>query len=223
MFSKSAIRFSVVAVVGLLAAACEKAPPPPPPPPPPAAAPAAPPHWTDPAAPESFRVKFETTKGSFVVEVTRSLSPIGADHFKTLVDSGYFNDARFFRVVPGFIVQFGMNADPAVNARWRDRMLLDEPVKTPNARGTVVYAKPSQPANARSTQLFINLGDNSQSLDPQGFSPFGKVVEGMKVVDAIYKEYEQRPEQALIGEQGNAYLKKEFPKLDYIKSAKIVQ
>lgn len=220
MSSNSAIRLICVAAMSALALGCEKAPPPPPPPPPAPPAPA--PKWTDPAAPESYRVKFETTKGSFVVEVTRSLSPAGADHFKTLIDSGYFNEARFFRVMPGFIVQFGMNADSAVNARWRTRTLMDEPVKTGNVRGTVVYAKPGFP-NSRSTQLFVNLGDNSQSLDPQGFSPFGKVVEGMKVVDAIYSGYEQRPDQELIGAQGNAYLKKEFPKLDYIKSAKIVQ
>jgi cyclophilin family peptidyl-prolyl cis-trans isomerase len=190
-------------------------------PPPPAAAPAPPPPYVDPVAPETFRVQFETTKGNFIVAVTRSLSPLGADRLKTLVDSGYFNEARFFRVVPGFIIQFGMHADPEVNTRWRTRPFADEPVKTPNVRGTLVYAKPPIP-NARSNQFFVNLGDNTQSLDPQGFSPVGKVVEGMKVVDALYQEYGEQPNQELIGQQGNAYLTANFPKLDYIKSAKIL-
>jgi cyclophilin family peptidyl-prolyl cis-trans isomerase len=213
-------RFAVAVLSLVAVAACENkeeaAPPP-------AETPAAPPAaFVDPQAPENFRVQFETSRGNFVVEVTRSLSPLGADRLKTLVDSGFFNEARFFRVVPGFIVQFAMNADPAVTNRWRTRTFLDEPVKTPNARGTLVYAKPTLPANARSTQFFINLGDNSGSLDPQGFSPIGKVVEGMKVVDAIYKDYGEQPSQALIGEQGNTYLTANFPKLDYIKSAKIL-
>jgi peptidyl-prolyl cis-trans isomerase A (cyclophilin A) len=195
-----------------------------PPPPPPAATPSPPPPaaFVDPAAPETYRVQFETSKGNFVVEVTRSLSPLGADRFKTLVDSGYFNEARFFRVVPGFIVQFGMHADPAVNDRWRERRIMDEPVKMSNTRATLVYAKPGAP-NARSNQYFINLGDNTQSLDPQGFSPIGKVVSGMNVVDAIHKDYGEQPNQELIGLQGNAYLKANFPKLDYIRSARIIQ
>ena len=204
-----------------LATACEKKEEAPPPPP--AAAPTPPPpaKFVDATAPESYRVQFETTKGNFVVEVTRSLSPLGADRLKTLVDSAFFDEARFFRVVPGFIVQFGMNSDPAVNERWRARNFDDEPVKTSNVRGTLVYAKPPMP-NARSTQFFINLGDNTQSLDPQGFSPVGKVVSGMSVVDAIYREYGENPNQAIIGTEGNAYLKTNFPKLDYIKSAKII-
>jgi cyclophilin family peptidyl-prolyl cis-trans isomerase len=157
------------------------------------------------------------------VEATRSLSPLGADRFHTLVDSGYFDEARFFRVLPGFIVQFGMHADPAVYERWRTRTFMDEPVKVSNTRGTIVYAKPPQPANSRSTQFFINLGDNTGSLDPQGFSPFGQVVEGMEVVDKIFSGYGEEPNQGMIGTEGNAYLKKNFPKLDYIKSAKIIQ
>jgi cyclophilin family peptidyl-prolyl cis-trans isomerase len=168
-------------------------------------------------------VEFETSKGNFVVEATRSLSPLGADRFHTLVDSGYFDEARFFRVLPGFIVQFGMHADPAVYERWRTRTFMDEPVKVSNTRGTIVYAKPPQPANSRSTQFFINLGDNTGSLDPQGFSPFGQVVEGMEVVDKIFSGYGEEPNQGMIGTEGNAYLKKNFPKLDYIKSAKIIQ
>lgn len=206
----------------VLATACEKKEEAPPPPPAAAPTPPPPPAFVDAVAPESYRVQFETSKGNFVVEVTRSLSPLGADRLKTLVDSAFFDEARFFRVMPGFIVQFGMHADPAVNERWRTRNFLDEPVKTPNVRGTLVYAKPGMP-NARSTQYFINLGDNTQSLDPQGFSPVGKVVSGMKVVDAIYSGYAETPEQAAIGTQGNAYLKANFPKLDYIKSAKIVK
>jgi cyclophilin family peptidyl-prolyl cis-trans isomerase len=202
----------------VFAAACDRADKTPPPATPPAT-PAPPPA---PPAGEKYRAEFETSKGKFVVEVTPSLSPLGAERFRTLIDSGYFTDVRFFRVMPGFIVQFGMHGDPAVNERWQQRKLMDEPVRVRNTRGTVVYAKPGMP-NSRSNQYFINLGDNSASLDPQGFSPIGQVVEGMDVVDAIYSGYGEQPQQELITTDGNKYLKQAFPKLDYIKSAKIVQ
>jgi peptidyl-prolyl cis-trans isomerase A (cyclophilin A) len=208
---------SVIAFSGACGDRAEKTPPPaaapvPPTPPPPA-----------PVAPEKFRAEFETTKGKFVIEVTRSLSPLGADRFYTLVDSGYFTDVRFFRVVSGFVVQFGMHGDPAMNSRWQARSLLDEPVRASNTRGTIVYAKAGP--NTRSNQFFINLGDNSGSLDPQGFSPFGTVVEGMDVVGKLYSGYgdETVNRQGEIAAGGNDFLKQTYPKLDYIKSAKIVQ
>lgn len=171
--------------------------------------------------PEKYRVKFETTKGDFVIEVTRKWSPAGADHFHQLVKSGFYNDCGFFRVLPGFMVQFGINGDPKVQAKRGEATIKDDPVVESNKRGYVTYAKTGRP-NSRSTQLFINFGDNAR-LDNQGFSPFGKVVEGMKVVDSINSEYKQQPSQALIKRSGNEYLKQRFPKLDYIKKASIVK
>ena len=172
----------------------------------------------DETAPELFRVNIETSKGPVVVEVTRSLAPHGADRFYTLVKNGYFDGARFFRVVPGFVVQFGMAADPKVNKVW-DTPIQDDPVKVVNERGTLVFAATSQP-NSRTTQMFINLVDNPR-LDGMGFSPFAKVVSGMEAVDAINSEYREMPDQGRIGEEGNTYLEKEFPNLDFIKTAKI--
>lgn len=170
-------------------------------------------------APESFKAQFETTKGKFTVEVTRSLSPNGADRFYNLVRSGYFKDLAFFRVVPGFMVQFGIHGDPAVSAKWREAAIADDPVKTSNARGTITFATAGP--GTRTTQLFINFGNNA-GLDGQGFSPFGKVIEGMDVVDKINSESGERPNQGAIQGQGNSYLKKEFPNLDYIKSASLM-
>ncbi len=170
------------------------------------------------AAPDSFNVVFNTTKGSFTVAVNRSLAPRGADRFYELVKNGYYNGDGFFRVVPGFVVQFGMNGDPKVTAQWRDNTIPDDSVKTTNARGTIVFA--NRGANTRSSQLFINLGDNAQ-LDGMGFSPFGRVVDGMAVVDSIYSGYGENPDQDQIRDKGNAYLQQQFPKLDYIKTASI--
>jgi peptidyl-prolyl cis-trans isomerase A (cyclophilin A) len=170
-------------------------------------------------APESFRAKFETTKGSFTVEGTRSLAPNGADRFYNLVRSGYFKDIAFFRVVPGFMCQFGIHGDPAVSAKWREANIADDPVKTSNARGAITFATAGP--NTRTTQLFINFGNNA-GLDGQGFSPFGAVVEGMDVVDKINAEYGETPNQGNIQYQGNAYLKAGFPNLDYIKSATLL-
>ncbi len=169
-------------------------------------------------APAAFTVTFDTTKGPVVVEVHRDWAPIGADRFYELVKSGYFDGCRFFRVVPNFIVQFGIAADPAVTRKWKDANLADERVLRHNVRGTLVYAKAGP--NTRTTQLFLNLVDNTQSLDPQGFSPFAMVTSGMDAVDAIYPGYGEAPQQPLIESQGNAYLQ-QFPKLDFIRKATI--
>lgn len=188
------------------------------------------PAFADPAkltarAPESFKARFNTTKGTFTVEVTRSLAPNGADRFYNLVKSGYFTDIAFFRVVPGFMCQFGISGDPKISAKWREANIPDDPVKGSNTRGTITFATAGP--NTRTTQLFINFGNNT-SLDGQGFAPFGKVVEGMDVVDKINGEYGEGapygrgPDQQRIQMEGNAYLKKDFPNLDYIKSAALV-
>ena len=170
-------------------------------------------------APETFKAQFVTTKGNFTVEVTRSLAPNGADRFYNLVRSGFFSDIAFFRVVPGFMVQFGIHGDPAVSAKWRDANITDDAVKSSNARGTLTFATAGP--NTRTTQLFINYGNNT-FLDGQGFSSFGKVVEGMEIVDSINSASGENPNQGAIQQSGNAYLKKEFTNLDYIKSASIV-
>jgi peptidyl-prolyl cis-trans isomerase A (cyclophilin A) len=188
------------------------------------------PGFADPAkltekAPESFKVQFDTTKGKFTIEVTRALSPNGADRFYNLVRSGYFKDIAFFRVIPGFMCQFGIHGNPAVSAKWREANIDDDAVKGSNTRGTITFATAGP--NTRTTQLFINFGDNTR-LDGQGFSPFGKVVSGMDVVDKINSEYGEGapggrgPDQGRIQMEGNVYLKKDFPNLDYIKSATIV-
>jgi peptidyl-prolyl cis-trans isomerase A (cyclophilin A) len=174
-------------------------------------------------APDVFRAKFETSKGDVIVEVHRAWDPTGADRFYNLVKNAYFDGCRFFRVVPGFIVQFGMHGDPEIGGVWRTAYMKDEPVEVGNTRGTLVYAKPASPADRRTTQLFINLGDNSRSLDRQGFSAFGKVIEGIELVDAITAEYGQRPNQAMIAKEGNAYLQREFPNLDFIKKATLME
>jgi peptidyl-prolyl cis-trans isomerase A (cyclophilin A) len=171
-------------------------------------------------APDTFKVRFDTTKGAFTVEVTRADSPNGADRFYNLVKSGYFKDIAFFRVVPGFMVQFGIHGDPKIAGAWREANIPDDAVKSSNTRGMLTFAKTGMP-NSRSTQLFINFGNNT-FLDGQGFSPFGKVTDGMDVVDKINSDSGERPDQMRIQTEGNAYLKKSFPNLDYIKSATIV-
>jgi len=171
-------------------------------------------------APDKFQVKFDTTKGEFIVEVTRSWSPIGVDHFYSMVKNGYYDNCRFFRVVKDFMVQFGINGDPKLNTIWGSANIKDDPVQQSNTRGYISYAKTAAP-NSRSTQLFINFRDNS-FLDRQGFSPFGKVINGMNVVDSIYDGYGERPDQGQMRMQGNVYLEKTFPDLDYIKTATIV-
>jgi peptidyl-prolyl cis-trans isomerase A (cyclophilin A) len=169
-------------------------------------------------APETFDVKFTTSKGDFVVEVNRAWAPLGADRFYNLVKHGYFNDAAFFRVVPGFVVQFGLSADPAVNRAWHAANIKDDPVKQSNRPGTITFATAGP--NTRTTQLFINLGNNA-GLDNQGFAPFGLVTSGMDVVQKIYSGYGERPDQGQITNQGKAYLEKNFPNLDTIQSTTI--
>jgi peptidyl-prolyl cis-trans isomerase A (cyclophilin A) len=174
----------------------------------------------DPAAPATYKAKFETSKGSFVVAVTRAWAPKGADRFYNLVKNGFFDETRFFRIVPGFVAQFGINGTPSVQAHWRNAPIKDDPVAQSNKRGTIVFATAGP--NTRTTQLFINFKDNAR-LDGMGFAPFGRVVSGMKVVDALNAEYEEQPDQQAIQRQGNAYLVKNFPRLDYIKKATIAR
>lgn len=177
-------------------------------------------------APDSFKVAFETSKGHFTVVAHRDWAPHGVDRFYHLVQLGFFDDARFFRVLSGFMAQFGMNGDPRVSAAWERLTIPDDPVKQSNKRGMVTFAAESAP-NTRSTQLFINYGDNA-NLDGLGFAPIGQVVDGMAVVDSLYPGYGEGapdgsgPSQDRIAAQGNAYLTKEFPKLDYIRTARIV-
>ncbi|HWP37596.1 MAG TPA: peptidylprolyl isomerase [Gemmatimonadales bacterium] len=170
-------------------------------------------------APATYRVKFETSEGDFVIEVTRAWAPNGADRFYNLVKHGFYDDARFFRVIAGFMAQFGINGDPQISARWRGASIPDDPVKESNKRGYVSFAMAGP--NTRTTQVFINYGDNSR-LDSMGFPPFGRVVEGMEVVDRIHSLYGEQPNQGRIQAQGNAYLNASFPELDYIKKASIV-
>lgn len=177
-------------------------------------------------APGQFRVKFETTKGNFVVQVARVSAPLGADRFYNLVKMGYYNDVAFFRVIDGFMAQFGIHGDPKVSDKWESARIDDDPTRESNVRGAVSFATAGP--NTRTTQLFINFGDNSQ-LDSRGFAPFGKVVEGMTVVDLLYKGYGEGaprgggPRQDLIQSQGNSYLRSQFPKLDFIKRASLVK
>jgi peptidyl-prolyl cis-trans isomerase A (cyclophilin A) len=171
-------------------------------------------------APATFKAKFDTSKGPFVIEVNRSWAPKGADRFYNLVKNGFFDDARFFRVVPDFMVQFGINGDPAIQKNWANANIQDDPKGQSNKRGYVTFAKTAQP-NSRSTQIFVNFKDNG-FLDAQGFTPFGQVVSGMEeVVAKINSEYREAPNQGMIQNQGNAYLNKDFPKLDYVKKATI--
>lgn len=176
-------------------------------------------------APETFKVKFATTKGDFTLEVTRAWSPLGADRFYNLVKAGFFTDIALFRVIEGFMAQFGIHGDPAVSAAWREARIQDDPVKESNKKGYISYAMAGP--NTRTTQFFINYGDNTR-LDGMGFSPFGRVTEGMSVVESVYNGYGEGapsgmgPNQGRVQMQGNAYLKADFPKLDYIKSASLI-
>lgn len=179
-----------------------------------------PPSRTPERSPDSYRVRFVTTKGPFEVLVTRSLAPRGADRFYELVRIGYFRDVRFFRLVPNFVVQFGIHGDPAVNAAWDTAAIPDDPIRSSNADGTVAFA--ASGANTRATQLFISTGNNMRKLDGQKlFAPFGAVVEGMAVVRALNAEYGEEPNPAKAVRQGNRYLTRWFPALDYIKSATV--
>ena len=170
-------------------------------------------------APDRFTVNLDTSKGPVAIEIYRDWAPIGADHFYQLVKAGFYDGDRFFRIVPNFVVQFGIAADPQVTARWKTP-LMDEPVRQHNVRGTLTYAKTGMP-NSRTTQMFINLVDNTGSLDPQGFAPIGLVVKGMEAVDHLYPGYGEAPQQPMIEEQGNAYLQSQFPMLDFIRKASL--
>jgi peptidyl-prolyl cis-trans isomerase A (cyclophilin A) len=175
-------------------------------------------------APAVYKAKFDTSKGAFVIEVHRDWAPNGADRFYNLVKNGFYNDARFFRVIEGFMVQFGINGNPKVSAVWRDANIKDDPVKQSNERGMITFATAGP--NTRTTQVFINFGDNA-GLDGQGFAPFGKVISGMDVVDSLFAGYGEGapqghgPNQGIVQNLGNGYLEKAFPKLDYVKQATI--
>ena len=173
-------------------------------------------------APAVYSVSFATTKGTFVVTVRRAWAPRGADRFYNLVRAHFFDGVTFFRVVKGFVVQFGISPTPAVAAAWQSAVIPDDPVKTSNVAGTITFADAGP--NTRTTQVFVNLGDNSSSLDTRGFSPFGKVTSGMGVVDKLYGGYGEQPtgDQQQIAQQGDAFLKKYFPRLDRIKTARLV-
>lgn len=175
-------------------------------------------------APATYKVKFDTSKGAFVVEVHRDWAPNGADRFYNLVKNGFYNDARFFRVISGFMVQFGINGNPQLSKVWRDANIKDDPVKASNKRGYITFATAGP--DTRTTQVFINFANNA-GLDDQGFAPFGQVISGMDVVDSLYSGYSEGapqghgPNQGVVQSMGNAYLDKAFPKLDYIKTATI--
>ena len=177
-------------------------------------------------APATFKVNFDTSAGPFVMEVHRDWAPNGADRFYNLVKNGFYDDIRFFRVIPGFMAQFGIHGTPAIQSAWRNAEIKDDPVKQSNKRGYVTFATAGP--NTRTTQMFINFGDNAM-LDRQGFAPFAQVTSGMDVVDKIYGGYGEGapsgrgPNQQRVQMEGNAYLNKEFPKLDYVKAATIAK
>jgi peptidyl-prolyl cis-trans isomerase A (cyclophilin A) len=175
-------------------------------------------------APDSFKVRFETSKGHFTVMAHRDWAPLGTDRFYFLVNNGFYDGARFFRTLPNFVVQFGLSGDPKVSKAWEDRRILDDPVKQSNQAGYITYAMGGP--NTRTTQIFINKVDNSR-LDAMGFAPFAKIIDGMHVVEQFYGGYGDGgrggPDQTLLRTQGNGYLDRQFPKLDSIVKARIVK
>ena len=170
-------------------------------------------------APKEFLVTFETTAGNFEIMIYREWAPRGADRFYNLVKNGYYNEQRFFRVVPNFVIQWGLSGDPEITKQWINENILDDPVRESNTRGRITFAKSNQP-NSRTVQVFINLGDNAR-LDDMGFAPFGEVTNGMDTIDTINAEYGEQPVQGYIANHGNSYLAEEFPNLDFIKSVVI--
>jgi peptidyl-prolyl cis-trans isomerase A (cyclophilin A) len=169
------------------------------------------------------KIKFECSHGEFIAEIHEDWAPRGVARMRELLDSGFFEDIYFFRVVTQprpFVVQFGIHGDPEVSAQWRSNTIEDDPVRQRNVAGTLTFATAGP--NTRTTQFFINLADNT-FLDNQGFSPIGRIVEGMEVVEAICDAYGERPNQGLIQSQGNAYIEAEFPKMDRIKRAYILE
>jgi peptidyl-prolyl cis-trans isomerase A (cyclophilin A) len=169
-------------------------------------------------SPDLYKVKLDTSAGPVVIEVHRDWAPLGADRFYNLVKNGFYDDVRFFRVIPGFMAQGGMNGDPAIQKLWGRNNINDDPVKQSNKRGFVTFAKTGAP-NSRSTQIFINYANNA-NLDAQGFAPFGEVISGMEVVDK-FEAYKNVPDQGMITAEGNAYLQRDYPKLTFIKKATI--
>jgi peptidyl-prolyl cis-trans isomerase A (cyclophilin A) len=175
-------------------------------------------------APATYKAKFDTSKGVFVVDVRRDWAPNGADRFYNLVKNGFYDNVRFFRVISGFMVQFGINGDPKISSVWREARIRDDAVKQSNKRGYITFATAGP--NTRTTQVFINFGDNA-GLDGQGFAPFGQVTTGMDVVDKINPEYGEGaprgrgPDQGRAQMEGNAYLTKDFPRMDFVKKATI--
>jgi peptidyl-prolyl cis-trans isomerase A (cyclophilin A) len=198
-------RLLVVALVPLIAAACGETSPPR--------------HAVVGPAPDSFRVAFTTNRGTFLVEARRAWAPKGVDRFYELVGDGFFDENRFYRVLPGFIAQFGANDDKKRNEEWEAKPIPDDTAREKNKRGTLSFANLGP--GTRTHQLFVNLKDNA-SLDAEGFAPIGRVVDGMPVVDSLYDEYGEIPKYQLIATLGNKYLARMFPKLDYIITARIV-
>jgi peptidyl-prolyl cis-trans isomerase A (cyclophilin A) len=178
-------------------------------------------------SPAEYKVKLETTKGDAIILVHREWSPLGADHFHELVKAGYYNNNALFRAIKGFILQWGISADPKTYKHWEAVKINDDPPKVPNKTGSVVFAKPGEP-NARTTHVFVNLADNSDHLDPLGFTPFGEVIDGLDKLMGVYMDYGdappngEGPDQEAAAEGGNTYFKKNFPKLDYINKATVI-
>jgi len=177
-------------------------------------------------APATYKARFDSSKGVFVIDVRREWAPVGADRFYNLVKNGFYDENRFFRVISGFMVQFGINGNPQVSTPWRNAQIKDDPVKQSNKRGFITFA--TSGPNSRTTQVFINFGDNSR-LDGMGFASFGQVSSGMNVVDQLYSEYGEGapggrgPNQGRIQGEGNAYLTRDFPNLDFVRKATISQ
>jgi peptidyl-prolyl cis-trans isomerase A (cyclophilin A) len=177
-------------------------------------------------APATYKARFDTSKGVFVIDVRREWAPVGADRFYNLVKNGFYDENRFFRVISGFMVQFGVNGNPQVSTPWRNAQIKDDPVKQSNKRGFITFA--TSGPNSRTTQVFINFGDNSR-LDGMGFASFGQINSGMNVVDQLYADYGEGapqgrgPNQGRIQGEGNAYLTRDFPNLDFVRKATISQ
>ena len=177
-------------------------------------------------APDTYKANFDTSKGTFTVTVTRAWAPLGADRFYNLVKSGFYDDTRFFRVLDGFMAQGGIHGNPTIAKAWMSARIQDDPVKQSNKRGFVTFATGGP--NTRTTQFFVNFRDNT-GLDKQGFAPFGEVTTGMNVVDRLYNGYGEGapsgkgPNQGRVQGEGNVYLNKDFPRLDFIKAATIAQ
>jgi len=177
-------------------------------------------------APATYKARFDTSKGVFVIDVNREWAPVGADRFYNLVKNGFYDENRFFRVISGFMVQFGINGNPQVSTPWRNAQIKDDPVKQSNKRGFITFA--TSGPNSRTTQVFINFGDNAR-LDGMGFASFGQVSNGMNVIDQLYADYGEGapsgrgPNQGRMQSEGNAYLTKDFPNLDFVRKATISQ